>query len=119
MISNMNYEESFMNVTYKVEIGFLDYYGASETVEVYADENIDETKLLDTIIANGLVDDFFEAVEVENLGNNEYIVVVNFAGYPGTEEQYTVIADNEEDAIEYALYDAKWDITINNYTIVS
>ena len=41
----------------------------------------------------------------------EYEISVNFAGFVGCDEVYTVYADSEEDAIEQALKEAYDDLS--------
>lgn len=44
----------------------------------------------------------------------EYTVTVNFAGFIGCEEEYTVYADNEEDAKQEAFEQACADLEVLN-----
>ena len=56
--------------------------------------------------------DDLEVEDIEEVDDGEYRVTVNFAGFIGYETEYEVYADNEEEAEEQALADARDDFEI-------
>ena len=61
---------------------------------------------------NGKAEGVESSTKIEGADNTErYEVNVNFAGYIGADETYSVVASDEEDAINQALEEASWDLT--------
>ena len=105
-------------ITYKVEVGFAGYIDTLEEIEIDApvdsDENDLETILQDdsNIYLELLTIDEDDIVE---LGDDGYEITVNFAGYIGADETYTVYAESIDDAIEEAYDAAKSDLTVESF----
>ena len=93
--------------TYEVIVGFNSMIGVEETYTVDATNEKEAEKLA-----------LFQAEEdlyvdsVEEVDDGEYDVVVNFNGYIGSEETYTVYADSEDDAESEAISEATNDLEV-------
>ena len=98
---------------YEVIVGFASYVGIEETYNIDADSEEEAEELA---IEEARWD--LGATDVEDLGDGEYRVTVNFAGYVGGEEEYTVDADSEEEAEENAVEEAVWDLGVVSITKV-
>lgn len=51
-------------------------------------------------------------VEGSYSADDEYEVSVNFAGYIGSDQTYIITASDEDDAIEQAIEEASWDLSV-------
>lgn len=92
--------------TYTGFVNFAGYIGADEEYTVSA-ENEDEAiyEMLE------LAKEDLEVIEVNQLGEGEYEVVIGFAGFYGVEEFYTVYVDSEDEAEDEALSQAFDDLS--------
>lgn len=109
------------DITYRVEVGFHGYIGASEEIEIYAPADATEDELLSIIQdINGEAGMLLEIDEgdIVFLGDGEWGITVGFAGYMGVEETYTVYADSVDDAVDQAYDEAIWDLEIISYEAV-
>ena len=94
---------------YVVTIGFAGFLNVEEEYEILA-QNKDDAEL----------DAYEEAAgdlsveSVENIEDDEWEVTVNFAGYVGVDQTYTVFADDEDEATASALEEAEQDLDILN-----
>ena len=94
---------------YIVTISFGGYVGSDNEYEVSGTNEEDATSdALDQAKGDLSVEDFVEVDE------NEWEVTVGFAGQLGTEETYTVTADNEDEAADAAIEEASWDLTVDS-----
>lgn len=93
--------------TYEVIVGFNGYIGVEETYTVCAN-NVNEAKKLALFQAE---EDLY-VDSVEETDDGEYDVVVNFNGYIGSEETYTVYADSEDEAESEAISEANNDLEV-------
>lgn len=105
-------------ITYKVEIGFAGYIDTLEEIEIDAPVGSDENDL------EGIIQDdsniyldllTIDEDDIVELGDDGYEITVNFAGYVGADETYTVYAESIDDAIEEAYEAAKSDLTIESF----
>lgn len=93
--------------TYEVIVGFNSMIGVEETYTVDATSEKEAEKLA-----------LFQAEEdlyvdsVEEVDDGEYDVVVNFNGYIGSEETYTVYAVSEDEAESEAISEATNDLEV-------
>lgn len=93
--------------TYEVIVGFNSMIGVEETYTVDATNEEEAEKLA-----------LFQAEEdlyvdsVEEVDDGEYDVVVNFNGYIGSEETYTVYAASEDEAESEAISEATNDLEV-------
>lgn len=94
---------------YEVIVGFNGFIGVEETYTVYANNVKDAEKLA-----------LFQAQEdlyvdsVEETDDGEYDVTVNFNGYIGSEETYTVYAGSEDEAESEAISEATNDLEVTD-----
>ena len=96
---------------YEVAIGFGGFIGIEKDYNVYAKSRVDAVNyVLDEPGSEAEMD--LEATNVEDLGDGEYEVTVIFDGCDGGENQYTVSADDEEDAKQQAIEEAKSDLEV-------
>jgi len=105
-------------ITYKVEVGFAGYIDTLEEIEIDAPVGSDETDLEEIILNdNDLIMSLLEIDEddIVELGDDGYEITVNFAGYIGVDEVYTIYAESIDDAIEEAYEAAKSDLTIESF----
>ena len=92
---------------YEVEVGFGGYVGVSELYSVSGFSREDAEKVaLDEACWD------LDVVNVKDIGDGEYEVEISPFGCFNCSEVYTVYADDEEEAEEIALDDAKDDLTI-------
>ena len=93
---------------YSVIITFATYIGSEEEFNVFAhDEEEASEQALEE--AKGELD----AVDVVQIDDDEWEVTIQWAGFIGVEETYTVTADSEEDAIDQATEEASWDLSVD------
>ena len=92
---------------YEVHVGFAGYVGVEEEYNVSA-TSIDEAQSEAMMEAQNDI----EVMDIADEGDGEYIGIVGFCGYIGVEEEYSVYADDEDDA-EYQIREmAADDLTI-------
>ena len=101
-------------VDYDVTVSFGGYVGAVEDIVVYAKEGATEEDIMDVVI-DEFRDELLEGEVIEFDGEDEYVVEVTFGGYIGVSEEYTEYADDEDDAIEQAVYEATWELAIESF----
>lgn len=94
--------------SYSVIITFATYVGSEEEFNVYAsnEEEAAEQALEDARME-------LSDVDVVQIDDDEWEVTVNWAGFIGIEETYTVYADSEEDAVDQALEEAVGDLSVD------
>lgn len=104
-------------VPYEVEVIFNGYMGASETIRVAARVGITEDELHGVIneYYYGDLIDLLEVADVEDIGDDDWEVTINFNGYVGCDNTYTVFAEDSESAIDHALFDAILDFSIVDF----
>lgn len=78
---------------YEVTIGFAGFLGVENTYSVDADNDGEAIEIARLRAENDIY-----VRDVEEIGNGEYEVTVDFSNYIGAEEYYTVMADNEDEA---------------------
>lgn len=90
---------------FTVEVTFSGLTGASECYTEYADDADDAVfKALDDAA------DDLEVTDVTDNGDGTYDVNVRFAGYIGIDNSYVVSADDEDEASDLALEEAREDL---------
>ena len=82
-------------------VNFGGWIGADETY--FADS---EEDALDQAFDN------LDVIECEQIDDDEWCVTVGYCGYIGVENEYNVIADDEEGAYDAALEEARWDLQV-------
>lgn len=102
-------------VTYKVELTFAGYRGGSVDVEVDAPQGVDEDTILTQVFEDIDIYDLLEVSSVEDEGDGEFAVTLNFGGYLGYDSTYYVDADDEDEAIDFAMEEAKDDISVESF----
>ena len=105
-------------VEYELELSFCGMIGASETIEVLARPGATEEELQDILRAEYEYElyDFLEVTDIDQIDDDEWEVTVNFNGYIGCDEVYSVTADDADEAEEWAYSEAIWDFSISDYT---
>lgn len=78
---------------YTVSVTFGGFIGGDETYTVYAEDEDDAIEQ-----AKDEAEADLSATEVHHVEDDEYEVTVNFAGYIGVEDTYTVYAEDDEEA---------------------
>jgi len=101
--------------TYRIELSFAGMINSTESFEIEAPVGVDEDYLLERLFEEEDIYDFLEVTEVEDLGDGEYEVTINFGGYIGIDNTYTVDADDEDEAADFAIEEAKDDISIDSF----
>ena len=93
---------------YSVIISFATYVGSEEEFNVFAhnEEEASEQALEDARGELNLED-------VVQIDDDEWEVTIQWAGFIGIEETYTVTADSEEDAVDQAIEEASWDLSVD------
>ena len=107
--------EKLPDVTYKVELTFAGYRGGSVDVEVDAPQGLDEDTILTQVFEDIDIYDLLEVSSVEDEGDGEFAVTLNFGGYLGYDSTYYVDADDEDEAIDFAMEEAKDDISVESF----
>lgn len=107
--SNLNEEDEWNSFT--VNIGFGGYIGAEQEYNISA-RNKDEAVFHALDEAGSEAEQDLSVEEIEDVGDGEYEVEVGFAGLIGVSNNYTVRADNKEDAEMQALELAKEDLEV-------
>lgn len=107
-------------VEYELELGFAGIIGASETFVILAPAGSTEEELKDILFEEYEWDlkDLLSLEDSIYLDDDEWEITLNFNGYIGCEETYTVAGDDEDDAVEHALNEALWDFTIESVTLI-
>lgn len=101
-------------IDYDVTVSFGGYVGATEDIVVYAKEGATEEDIMDVVI-DEFRDELLEGEVIEFDGEDRYVVEVTFCGFIGVSDEYEEYADDEDDAIEQAVYDATWDLHIDSF----
>lgn len=93
---------------YTVIVTFATYVGSEEEFNVFAasEEEASEQAL-------ELARDELSMEDVTQIDDDEWEVTINWAGFIGIDETYTVTADSEEDAIDQAIEEASWDLSVD------
>ena len=92
---------------YKVTIDFDTYIGSENEYEVFSSSP--EAAKQDGI---DYATDDLEPIDTTEIDKGEYEVEIQFAGMVGVSEIYTVYADNEEEAEETAIEEARYDLRV-------
>ena len=93
--------------TYKILVSFGGYIGAEQEYEIDADS-------VDAAIEEAqqtAADEELTAEDWNQTDDDEWEVTIGFAGFIGAEETYTVYGDSEEEAVDNAIEEAKWDLS--------
>ena len=102
---------------YDVVVSFGGYIGAEQEITVVAKEGATEDDIL-AVICDEYVDELLYAEILDYDEDNEsYRVEVNFASYIGVSEIYEEFADNEEDAMDYAINEASDELQIESFKV--
>lgn len=94
---------------YIVTVGFAGFVGVEEEYEILARDK-DDAEL----------DAYEEAASdlsiesVDHIEDDEWEVTINFAGYIGADQTYTVFANDEDEASDSAIEEAEQDLEILN-----
>ena len=93
---------------YSVIITFATYVGSEEEFSVYAasEEEAAEQALEDARME-------LSDVDIAQIDDDEWEVTINWAGFVGIDETYTVYADSEEEAIDQAIEEAVGDLSVD------
>ena len=104
-------------VRYNVEVRFAGMIGASEFIEVWVRPEPTEDYLHDVLLDyyESELMDLLDVGETEYLGDGDWEVTLNFNGYIGCDETYSVYADDEDEAIDQALHEAIFDFDILSF----
>ena len=104
-------------VTYNVELGFCGIIGASEFIKVKARPGISEEELLQHIREYEEYDlmELLEITDIEDQGDGDWEVTVNFGGYIGCDETYSIYAIDEDEVEDAVLNEAIWDFDILSF----
>lgn len=94
---------------YIVTISFAGYVGSDNDYNVSA---INEDEACDDAIEIAKSD--LSVEDWAEIDDGEWEVTVSFAGQLGTEETYTVSADNEDEACDAAIEEASWDLNVES-----
>lgn len=92
-------------IDYTVEVNFGGYIGADETYEITAS---DEDEAIQMALEEAKDDLSIEDINQDD--DDEWTVSVGFGGMVGAENEYTVYADSEDEAIEAAIEEAAYDL---------
>lgn len=95
---------------YSVTVGFCGFIGVETELVVDARAGADEDELL-YIIQEDYADELLIA-EISDVDDYVYDVDVTFDGQVGSMQTYTVWSNDDDEAIEDALEEAKYDIDI-------
>lgn len=104
ILCNDNYAE---DGNYSIEVTFNGFVGCSQTYEIF-DADSREDAVLEAL------DEAAQDLTVENcllVDEGTYEVEIGFAGLIGASEFYTVDADSEDEAIEFARVEAEADLS--------
>lgn len=94
--------------SYTAVVSFATYIGSEEEFTVYAvDEDAAREEALE------MARDELSMADVTQIDEDEWEVTINWAGFIGIDEVYTVTADSEEDAVDQALEEASWDLDVD------
>ena len=93
---------------YSVIITFAGYVGSEEDFNVFAASEEDASEQ-----ALEQARDELSMADIAQIADDEWEVTINWAGFIGIEETYTVTADTEEDAIDQAIEEASWDLSVD------
>lgn len=93
---------------YSVIITFATYVGSEEEFSVFAanEEDAAEQALEDARME-------LSDVDIAQIDDDEWEVTINWAGFIGIDETYTVYADSEEEAVDQALEEAVGDLSVD------
>lgn len=91
--------------SYEITVNFAGYIGADETYSVVATSREEAEELALEQAADDL-----SVEDLNQIDDNEWEASVGFCGYIGVEEEYTVIAEDEDEAYEYVLQEARADL---------
>jgi len=91
---------------YEVNVTFGGYIGSDQFYRVDATSTEDA---IDTALDEA--EEELGIISVTHVEDDEYEVVVGFAGLSGVENTYTVYADDEDEAEMQAIEEAKWDLS--------
>jgi hypothetical protein len=105
-------------VEYELELSFAGMIGASETIEILARPGATEEELQGILHAEYEYDlyDFLDVTDVDQVDDDEWEVTVNFNGYLGCDEVYSVVADDADEAESWAYSEAAFDFSISDFT---
>ena len=103
---------------YNVVVSFSRSIGAEEEITVYAKvgPNAKED------IQKAIMDDYkYDLLDGEVIAVDDedgvYTVEVTFAGYIGVSEEFDIYADNEDEAIDEAIDEAAYSLTIESFEL--
>lgn len=104
-------------VDYRVEVGFAGIIGASEFIEMQARPEVTKEELQDMLSEDYDSDlmDLLDDSETNYIEDDEWEITLNFNGYIGCDETYTVYADDEESAVYAALEEAVYDFLVIDF----
>lgn len=92
---------------YTGNVTFSGFIGSDQEYTVYAFSEEEAEELITEEAADDL-----EVTDVEDLGDGNWEVTVNFAGFIGVNETYSVYEDNQDDAEQSALEEARSDLEV-------
>ena len=90
---------------FEVEVKFGGYIGSESYYDVSAE---DEDEAIENALKEAKSD--LEVTDVEDLGDGDWDVTVQFNGFIGVENVYTETADDQDEAEELALEEAADDL---------
>ena len=93
--------------SYEITVNFAGYIGADETYSVVATSREEAEELALEQAAYDL-----SVEDLNQIDDNEWEASVGFCGYIGVEEEYTVIADDEDEAYDAVMEQARADLEI-------
>lgn len=104
MVRKLNESNDYKDYEVTIRFGGI---GCEETYDLYArnDADAESSALLKA-------EEDLYADEVTHIEDDEYEVVVNFNGFIGSEQSYTVYADSEEEAESLGIEEATADLEV-------
>ena len=84
-------------------VNFAGYIGADETFFADSEEDALEQAF-----------DELDVIECEQIDDDEWCVTIGYCGFIGVEQEYNVVADDEAQAYDAALEEARWDLEVTD-----
>lgn len=100
------------DVEYNVTVGFCGFIGVEAQLTIDAPEDADKEELL-RIVQEGYAYELLEGEVIESEEDDvRYVVEVTFDGQIGSSQTYNILANDDDEAIDEAIEEAKDDLEI-------